>query len=154
MSKTVSSLRVYIAAPFELQARARAYAAFLDEAGIEVIARWLGTADENSALWADRCLEDVDRVDVLIALNPPGWERTGTGGRHCEVGAALKAGKPVVVIGVASNLFHQHRNVIHIPSGDTLLVTLVDLARMKGWIPQGDDLCQFVARAPRWAELS
>lgn len=105
-------LNVYIAAPFPLKCEAVALKAVLEGLGHSVTSTWLRIDDMPDTDAAARLdLSDVARADVLLALNPFGWEVKGTGGRHAELGAALILDKPVVLLGVRSNVFHHHSNV-------------------------------------------
>jgi nucleoside 2-deoxyribosyltransferase len=101
-------IRVYIAAPFELQSDAQYLARLLSmrPQPIGCTARWLTAGGTNDQAWADRCVADVVRCDVLVALNPADWKRSGTGGRHVEYGIAVALRKPLVIVGQRSNLFH------------------------------------------------
>lgn len=116
-------MNVYLAAPWELQADVRALHEALLEAGFGSIARWLD-ADSNTYTeeWANNCLEDIRRCDVLLIWNPAIWARVGTGGRHVEVGFALALEKPVIILGARTNIFH------HLPG--VVLVDITDPATM------------------------
>lgn len=114
-------LRVYLAAPFELQAPAAVLRGDLDKRhGIGCTSRWLDAKDRQETNgWARRCLSDVEAADVLVALNPESWGRAGTGGRHVELGYALALRKPVLVVGARTNLFHflLDVTVVEVPPG-------------------------------------
>lgn len=100
-------MKVYLAAPWELQADVKRLHEALVDAGFDSIARWL-EADSNTytEAWAWACLEDVRRCDVFMLWNPRQWERTGTGGRHVETGVAIALDKPVIILGARTNIFH------------------------------------------------
>lgn len=107
-------MRVYIAAPWPLQRQAdtvRHYLEALD--GVVVTARWLDLPAfaPDSEDGARLCLEDIDRSDVVLLINPPEWAERGTGGRHFECGYALAKGKRIVIWGVWSNTFHRLHEV-------------------------------------------
>lgn len=99
-------LKVYIAAPFPIRDRAVSVMHVLELKGIEVTSRWLKAPDTMTDEHARKDLDDVAAADVLLALNPDGWEERGTGGRHVELGYALALGKPVLLVGERSNIFH------------------------------------------------
>lgn len=105
---TTPSFRVYIAAPYPLRDFAVVFMHNLEAAGIAVTSRWLKVdSPEETAAYAQEDLDDVEAADVLLVINPVGWENLGTGGRHVELGYALRMKKPIVVFGVRSNVFHQ-----------------------------------------------
>lgn len=117
-------MKVYIAAPFQFKSDARARKQELEAAGIVVTSRWIdeetsvgfGTPDENRA-FALMDLDDVRAADVLVLLNPPGFEQKGTGGRHVEFGAALAMGMSCVILGLRSNVFHYDELVLAVDYG-------------------------------------
>ncbi len=82
----------------------------LTYAGHVVTSRWLKAGHEMGAkedrVFALEDLDDVATASVLLAINPPGWEEKGTGGRHVELGYALARGKRVILMGKRSNVFH------------------------------------------------
>lgn len=83
----------------------------LEASGIEVTSRWLKAPDELCDEHARKDLDDVESADALVAFNPAGWENIGTGGRHVELGYALRGDKPIVLVGVRSNIFHHLNDV-------------------------------------------
>lgn len=89
---------------------------------------WLRELDELADAYARVDLADVKRADVLVAMNPPGWERAGTGGRHVEFGYALAHGKHMVLVGERSNIFH-HLSDVHVVDEEGLLETLRSLKK-------------------------
>ena len=106
-------MKVYIAAPFsELPFAAKIAVGLTQAADIICTARWLTEHSEMTAEWAQRDLDDIDAADVLVALNAATWNEPaankGSGGRHVELGYALARGKPIVLVGVRSNIFHSH----------------------------------------------
>lgn len=118
-------VKVYIAAPFPLRAEAVKLMQFLEAAGHAVTSTWLRVQDMPDSDAAARLdLADVRAADALVALNPPGWETKGTGGRHAELGAALTLGRPVVLLGVRSNTFHHHSDVEAVATRDQVLEIL------------------------------
>ena len=107
-------MKVYIAAPYPLKERAARMARVLALKGIEVTSRWLTQPNPNSDAGARMDLEDIAAADALLALNPEGWEEKGTGGRHVELGYALALGKPILLVGERSNIFHHLTSVVQV----------------------------------------
>ncbi len=106
-------LKVYIAAPYEERGYAITVKALLETAGFEVPAQWLAAGgDQLTDAGARMDLADVADANVLLALNPTWWKERGTGGRHVEFGYALALGKPVILLGEPSNIFHLLSSVI------------------------------------------
>ena len=99
--------RIYIAAPYEMRDEAISIMHWLESQGHEVISSWLRDgAFANDDPTARLDLADIDRADMLLALNPSEWRRSGTGGRHFEMGYAAAKGKQIVLVGVRTNVFH------------------------------------------------
>ena len=108
-------MTVYIAAPGELISDAAGLRSALALEGIKCSARWIddGVADDSHTA-AQGDLDDIDAADVLVALNPEDWRRSGTGGRHVEFGYAVAKGKTIVLVGARTNVFHRLSYVIHV----------------------------------------
>jgi nucleoside 2-deoxyribosyltransferase len=111
-------IRVYLAAPFQLQRQAIDLMGGLHLQGIGCTSRWLVAEETNSDEWARNDLADVAEADVFVALNPEGWRSAGTGGRHVEFGYALALRKPIVLVGVQSHIFHHISSVVVVPAVD------------------------------------
>lgn len=101
--------RVYVAARFERQAEARAFAAELMRAGYEVTSRWLyaaglalGDPDEAAAA-AMKDVADLKAADAYILLAD---EELGRGGKDFEAGVMWAMGRRVTVIGPPAHVFH------------------------------------------------
>lgn len=107
---------VYIAAPWPCQALARELRDTLVYFGWQVIARWIDMPGPavDTAEHARMDLDDIDAADDVVLLNPPGWENTGTGGRHFETGYAYHAGKRLILLGVRSHVFHALEAVVQV----------------------------------------
>lgn len=101
----------YIAAPFPCREQAIRLMRMLERQGIEVTSSWLKAHDANTDFFARQDLADVARAALLVAVNPRGWEERGTGGRHVEFGYALALGKPILLVGERSNIFHHLSSV-------------------------------------------
>lgn len=109
-------IRIYIAAPFELQEMGRDLRDVInDTREFEVCARWLDENPENTVehlngehlrIMAERDREDIRRCDGLVLINPERFKRSGTGGRHVETGMALDRDMPVFILGRRSNVYH------------------------------------------------
>jgi nucleoside 2-deoxyribosyltransferase len=109
-------MKVYIAAPFgDLKFAALIAKGLKQTADIDCTSRWLTAESDLSDTWARNDLADIDSADVFVALNAEAWNRPeaqkGSGGRHVELGYALAKGKPIVLVGVRSNIFHFHSDV-------------------------------------------
>ena len=95
--------------------------------------RWQARAvDKSSAEASGQQAEPEDpyaarRADALVALNPPGWESKGTGGRHVELGSALTLGRPVILLGPRTNTFHHHSDVQMVDTATGVLTALTSL---------------------------
>lgn len=118
-------MKVYIAAPFADAPFARLIAQGLRQlADIECTSRWLTGSSELNDEWARKDLEDIDAADVLVALNAEAWNdpaaNKGSGGRHVEFGYALAMGKPILLVGSRSNIFHYHSDVLFVTWHDAL----------------------------------
>lgn len=105
---TAAKVHVYIAGRSEDQAVARQLRDRLAKHDIACTSTWLGTNGiipdfKRAALI---CLQDIARADAVVIMNPENVHRTGTGGRHTEVGIAIATGKPVVIVGKQENVFH------------------------------------------------
>jgi nucleoside 2-deoxyribosyltransferase len=121
------SLTVYIAAPYPARRYAQAVMRLLELEDIGVTSTWLTQDEDTSDATARLDLADVARADVLVALNEPEYSTMGTGGRHVEFGYALALGKPIVLVGVRTNVFHFLRDLHHCEI-DTLVATLRGIA--------------------------
>lgn len=110
---TEPKLHVYIAGRSEDQAHALALRDRLEKHGIGCTSTWLKGFEDNWKKGALLCLTDIARADVVVMVNPRDVHRSGTGGRHTEVGIAIGQGKPVVVIGAAENVFH-HLDIVRV----------------------------------------
>jgi nucleoside 2-deoxyribosyltransferase len=111
-------VKVYIAAPYPERAAAQQVMHRLNDSGIEVTSTWLVQEDKLEDQYARLDLADVARADVLVALNLPGYENAGTGGRHIEFGYALALGKLIVLVGARSNIFHHLSDVRQVDEAD------------------------------------
>lgn len=120
-------MKVYIAAPYPCREMAIQQMQILETAGFEVTSTWLRHPDTENDAYARLDLADVGRADVLVAINPPGYENAGTGGRHVELGYAIAHGKRIVLVGQRSNIFHQLSDIVHVATCDLVLEALRSL---------------------------
>ena len=113
---------VYLAADYSLKDELYILALILEAADLEVTSRWIraknepiaGLSQERRRECAEIALEDIRAADVFVLVNPGEHANSGTGGRHVELGYALGLGKPVVVSGDRTNVFHSLPQVRHI----------------------------------------
>lgn len=102
--------KVYIAAPFIMQAEIRDLCRQLEQELIFVTCRWPweekplgGYTDE---FYASRALQDLTEIDAADFVLLIGTVLSRTGGKHFEAGYAVAKGKRLVVIGQRENVFH------------------------------------------------
>jgi nucleoside 2-deoxyribosyltransferase len=100
-------IRVYLAAPYAMRPEALRVRRALKQSGIGCTSRWLEDEGTISDEWAQKDFADVARCDVFVLLNAQEWSDKGTGGRHVEFGYACALRKPILLVGVRTNLFHQ-----------------------------------------------
>ena len=104
-----SELRIYIAAPWKFKAYAAQIASKIESQGdlrFVVQSRWhdLTVDDDNTALWEHEAHNDISDVfdcDVMLVLNLEKSE-----GKAFEQGMAYTLGKPIIVWGEPTNVFH------------------------------------------------
>jgi hypothetical protein len=105
-------MRIYLASRFSRIKEMRTYACRLQDLGHEVRSRWIWRAEPNvsnldspdAARVAAEDLEDIRASNCLILFAEA--PRTPTrAGRMVEFGAALAAGKRIVIIGGKENVF-------------------------------------------------
>src|SRR5665213_593494 len=99
-------MKIYIACAYPLRDEAISVMHWLESQGHHVTSRWLRQLDDEGPIAAVDDLADVTSADLLLALNPEEWRKSGTGGRHVELGYALALGKQIVLVGVRTNVFH------------------------------------------------
>lgn len=126
-------MRIYICARSEDLEVGRVYRDKLQANGHVVTSRWLnglvglgavpapGKASDDLQNAANMDLEDIDKADCVLAINPKSAHRSGTGGRHVEVGYALARSVPVVLVGERENVFHHLQGVREVPEIDDVV---------------------------------
>jgi hypothetical protein len=126
------TVKVYISArPSDLP-RALALRDALRRYGIGCTSRWLDAPRETDA---ETRVEDIQRSDVVVFLNPLSSHAQGFGGCHTEVGIALGRPMPVIVFGARENGFHRDGSRVEfVPDGTTpdRLVVAINLAAKFG----------------------
>jgi nucleoside 2-deoxyribosyltransferase len=102
--------RIYLAAPWVRRDEARAAGELIEAAGHTITKKWwehrdvpIDQADRHLELeqQAIEDLEGVFRAQVFVLLNLATSE-----GKAVETGLALAYGKPIILVGERSNLFH------------------------------------------------
>lgn len=112
-------LRIYLAARYSRWHELADYAQQLKTCGFIVTSRWLegrspissdGLSEEATleqrAWFAEQDWNDLMAADTCISFTEPSRSSNTRGGRHVELGAALAAGKRVIVVGHRENVFH------------------------------------------------
>jgi len=128
MSTDANPMKVYIAAPYECRAYAQLLQPQLVARGCTVLASWLHAQNPDGDGEARLDLAEIDQANLVVVLNPPGFERAGTGGRHVELGYALGRGKTVVLVGAPTNVFHHLTTIIRVPDHLELFETVAAIA--------------------------
>lgn len=122
-----NSMKVYIAAPYPWRDNAIEQMKKVEAAGFEVTSTWLRALDTENDVHARLDLADVARADVLLAINPPEFLTSGTGGRHVELGYALALNKRIVLVGSASNIFHHLDDIVRVSDCTEIVPALQSL---------------------------
>ena len=134
------TLKVYLAAPYQMKDVIIARAAELHACGITVTSTWLEEPHSPSTgpneLFAEKrqsyAIQDVNDVfaaDILVFQDDPSIVRAG---RHVEFGIAVAIGRtrpmPIFVIGSPANIFHFLPQVYFFESWETTKNRLCELA--------------------------
>lgn len=126
-------MKIYLAGPAARQDAVREVRDLLVKLGFEVNSRWidvklLGQGYEESRVQladqAEMDFEDVQNSDVLVVMNLEKSE-----GKATETGMALAWGKPVIVVGKPTQIFHclRTKDIKVIPDLATVIGLLRDL---------------------------
>ena len=112
-------IKLYIASRFQDREDALALKERLQARGALVTSTWLTPLDGNNANMAtlngryQECraratcdLDDIVGSDAVVVMSPLKAHKSGTGGRHVELGFAVGVGKPVFLLGSRENVFH------------------------------------------------
>ncbi len=125
-------MKVYLAAQYARRDELRVYKERLEQHGIEVTSRWLlekeplntQMGQHSEAFYVETAtydLEDIDKADGVIFFSENPLVGIPRGGRHVEFGYAMKANKPIYVIGPKENVFHYIGLVMHFESIDEFI---------------------------------
>lgn len=111
--------QIYLAGRYSRRTEIKAYAFQLQEIGYGITSRWIDGAStltseglSEEAPYAERVRlaeqdwQDLMAADTCISFTEPPRASVTRGGRHVELGAALAAGKRVIVVGHRENVFH------------------------------------------------
>lgn len=109
---------IYLAAPYKRRAEVLQLAAYLKDDGITTSSRWAYWTEEEHTeeLNALKDLADIQRAGAFVLLNPKEWLTEGQGGRHVEFGFAHAIGKPILIVGERTNVFHYLPGVAQYPT--------------------------------------
>jgi hypothetical protein len=149
-------MNIYLAARYSRRLELCGYRAELVAAGHSVPARWLNGShqlnnegmpigDDGEALveaasqsaeaaaplrekFATEDRDDVLAADVLIAFTEVPRSSNSRGGRHVELGIAIGAGIPVIVVGPRENVFCHLPEVTHYETWTECLSDLATVA--------------------------
>ena len=134
----MAPLRIYLSGQFEDVTLLRRVRDDLTRHGFVITSRWLNgdslepatasAGEEGSTARlvsiASQDLEDIESADVVVVFNPDVARTIGRGGRHVETGYALARAKPVILVGVRSNVFHWLPTVAVIDKWEELIEKL------------------------------
>jgi hypothetical protein len=109
-------MRIYLAARYIRREELARYAAELRALGHVVTSRWVDGQHEaetatqvDRARWAAEDWDDLMAAECCVSFTErprAQLEKPGRGGRHVEFGAAMAAGKRLIVVGWRENVFH------------------------------------------------
>lgn len=130
-------MRIYIAAPSEMQDEVKELRSYIEGNDFfKVKSSWIdldfpAEIARGFAVMqghAEMDLVEIEKCDLFIAVNPEEYRFKGTGGRHVEFGWALSKKKPIIVLGVRSNIFHNH-GLVRVCGSQQALMMELDLIR-------------------------
>ena len=127
-------MTIFIAAPWDDKKIAKEAAEKFRAAGIDVTSRWIDQpdTDDPDELHKDalRDIEDIVDSHMLVLIN---WQSRGheTSGKAVETGIAIALWKPVVVVGLRTNIYHW----LNMPVVDTVEEAITEVQR---WEPVRD----------------
>jgi hypothetical protein len=112
-------MKIYLAARYSRREELCLYAKNLRQMGFTITSRWLNgnhqisddglsaeAKAEERTRFALEDYEDLMAADICINFTETPRGTNSRGGRHVEFGAALAAGKRVIVVGHRENVFH------------------------------------------------
>jgi hypothetical protein len=106
-------MKFYVAASLKDEAAARAVMDALRGRGHEITFDWVAE-EERGAQWGEDKRREVAQLEIdgVRAADAVVFIAPGGRGAHCELGAALALGAPVLLVGVWEfSLFYYHPNV-------------------------------------------
>lgn len=119
-------MKLYIVASYERKAQIEEYAQFISEhiPRIKVVSTWHNTpwqaegtlTQAELASLADQALFEIFLAEAILIFSEPPASPFKRGGRHVELGYALRAMKTIYLIGPRENIFYNLPEVIHFPS--------------------------------------
>lgn len=130
-------MRIYIAAPSEMQDEVKELRSYIEQNDFfKVKSSWIDLDFPSEVAkgfavmqgHAELDLVEIEKCNLLIAVNPEEYRHKGTGGRHVELGWALAKKKPSIILGVRSNVFHYH-GLIRVCASQQALMMELDLIR-------------------------
>jgi hypothetical protein len=128
-------MNIYLAAGFGRRLEIKALAARLRQSlDCCIVSRWLDCDSDDDGtkapeavtqadIWADICLEDVRKAQVLVCVAEPG-RAFSRGGRHFETGFAYAIGKSIIVLGEREHVFHMLPGTLHVTDEAALILAL------------------------------
>lgn len=130
--------KIYLAARYSRYPEMQGYAEQLRRSGYTVTARWIlgdhelrsegqSEADAWAIRWAQEDWDDLMSADIVISFTegPGNIAGRARGGRHVEFGAAMAAGKKLIVVGFRENVFHHLPGVTFMTDWDSALMGLM-----------------------------
>ena len=123
-------MKIYLASRFSRQLEMRERAKLLIRLGHTITSRWidgkhsfdpdpggvnprLESMPIEAEPWAQEDWDDIEESDTMICFSERMSNTWGRGGRHVELGIALKAGKRIIVCGPRENVFHTLPQIEH-----------------------------------------
>jgi hypothetical protein len=111
----------YLAGKFRWRLVIRQIATKLRAHGHTINGRWLTGHDwpmspAAQARYAAEDFEDIDTADAVVVFQFPVDEPEPSTGRHVELGYALGMGKPVILVGLPTSVFHYANGVTRFSS--------------------------------------
>jgi nucleoside 2-deoxyribosyltransferase len=136
-----STMKVYLAGPYQNKEQIKTCAAEVREAGIIVTSSWLnephkptvGPQDltyEQNQKYAIQDIMDVRSAEIFVLFTEP-TKTIFRAGRHVEFGVAVERGMPIFVVGEEfENIFHYLPRVTHFPSWERLRDAMIVTAHV------------------------
>lgn len=131
-------MKVYIASKFSSRYRLRPIKFQLQKLGFSVLSDWIDNNPLDEQIGGDydsipnhlqasheiaqRDIDQVKECDIFIIDTQ---DISSTGGRECELGMALIAGKPYIFrVGPIRNVFHAHEHIKPFKNWEDLLIMM------------------------------